>query len=223
MNTVKSAAVVLLVFLFVILLVSENPQYTKASTKILIRGDGSIEGSNRIKRERNIYTLTNDLNNPIIVEKNSIIIDGAGHTIQGNGAFNSTGISLFGRSNVTIKNIKVEAFTTGIAFMNSINNVIFANNITNNDYGITLQYLSNNNSIQENRIKDNNNIGIYVYDSSNNIIIRNIIENNANYGLVLIYSSNNNIIYHNKFINNAIQVYAYDSVDIWDQNIPPTQ
>jgi len=175
-NTVKSVAVVLLVFLLFILFVSEIPLFTKASTMIRIRGDGSVEGTNRIKQEGNIYTLTDDLNDSIIVEKDSIVIE---------------------------------------------NNTIYANNIINNDIGISLQSLSNNNKIHENRIKDNNNIGTYVFNSSNNTILRNTIENNANYGLVLIYSSSNNIIYHNKFINNAIQVYAYDSVDIWDQNIPP--
>ena len=78
MNSIKSVAVVLLVFLLFTLLVSEIPLFTKASTMIRIRGDGSIEGTNRIKQEGNIYTLTDDLNDSIIVEKDSIIIDGAG-------------------------------------------------------------------------------------------------------------------------------------------------
>ena len=221
MNTVKIATGFCLVFLLFILLANETPRITKAYTMIRIRDNGSIEGTNKIKQEGNTYTLTDDLNDPIIVKKDSIIIDGADHTIQNNGTLNSTGITLFERSNVTIKNIKIEAFTTGITFWNSVNNTILANNITNNNIGITLQALSNSNNIHENRIKNNNNIGIYVFNSSNNTILRNTIENNAKYGLFLIYSSSNNIIYHNKFINNNIQVYAYDSVDIWDQNIPP--
>jgi len=44
----------------------------------------------------------------IVVERNNIVIDGAGYTVQGIG--NGKGIDLISRSNVKIQNMEIAAF-----------------------------------------------------------------------------------------------------------------
>jgi len=56
----------------------------KAEDTIYIKADGSVEGTDKIQRNGNIYTFTGDISDSIIVEKNDIVIDGAGYQLQGN-------------------------------------------------------------------------------------------------------------------------------------------
>src|SRR4030042_2646037 len=53
--------------------------------RIYIKADGGVEGTDRIHRDGNFYTLTADISGfePIIVERDNIVIDGAGFSIRG--------------------------------------------------------------------------------------------------------------------------------------------
>jgi parallel beta-helix repeat protein len=124
----------------------------------------------------------------------------------------------------------------------SANNVIVANNITDNDYGI---YMYNSNEITiagnfiannqydlkmdksfNNRIERNNitvlrysAIGIQLYLSFNNTIMENIIE--KCYSGLYLYSSSNNTIYQNNFLNNvASQALNVNSSNYWNISLP---
>ena len=169
--------------------------YTPASEELIyIRADGSIVPLAPISTVDNItYTFTDNIYDSIVVERDNIVIDGAGYTLQGTGS--GTGITLPGRSNVTIKNAQITAFEFGIYLSDfSSNNSIVGNNITaNNADGIVLYSASsNNNSIVGNNIT-NNDDGIILHGSSYNSISRNNITNNGGYGIVLDYSSNNTL------------------------------
>ena len=87
------------------------------------------------------------------------------------------------------------------------------------DAGIEIQ--SNNNTIAENIIT-NNKCGIFLNGASNNIIARNIIINNTEVGIEVTESftlSNDNTIYHNNFISNA--QHASDGCNnIWNMSHP---
>jgi len=93
-------------------------------TRIHITRDGNIEPSTvPIQRIGNVYTFTDNLHNfRIEVQRDNIVIDGAGFTIDRVQAYtayaviyhNDTGITLSGRSNVTIKNININQFGVGI-------------------------------------------------------------------------------------------------------------
>jgi hypothetical protein len=50
---------------------------------IKIKPDGSVEGTDKIQRQGNVYTLTGNLSDSIEVQKGNIVIDGAGHALQG--------------------------------------------------------------------------------------------------------------------------------------------
>src|SRR5512139_1857931 len=78
------------------------------SGDIRITPDGTVEGTDKISREGNVYTLLADLSGAtengqtyISIEKDDVILDGAGRTIRGAG----TGVALavYGRRDVTIK------------------------------------------------------------------------------------------------------------------------
>jgi len=132
-----------------------NIQPAKASGTIYIRADGSVEGTDKIVTADNAtYTFIGNINDSIVVERNNIILDGAGYTVQSSGI----GIDLPGRSNVTIKNTNIDGSFGGyggIRLYGSSNNSIVGNNITANSwYGIVL-YESSNNMLRNNRMVDN--------------------------------------------------------------------
>ena len=66
------------------------------------------------------------------MERDNIVVDGAGYTLQGTGS--GTGIDVTGRSNVTINNTKIKIFDWGVNLYSSSNNSIFASAPT---YGTT--------------------------------------------------------------------------------------
>lgn len=207
---------------------------------IYIRADGNVDPStaNITSADKVTYTFIGDIHDPIIVQRDNIVFDGAEYTIQGTG--NGKGIDLTGRSKVTIKNMKIQAFENGIYLSQSLKSNISGNNIKNNYNGIWLQS-SSNNRIAENNITNNNKFGIWLYSSSNNSISGNNIKNNEN-GILPGYSSNynnisgnnittnkcgiypyessNNFIYHNNFVNNTNHVYIYYSANVWDDGYP---
>jgi parallel beta-helix repeat protein len=150
-----------------------------------------------------------------VIERDNIIVDGAGFTFQGESAPGYNGINLIGRTNVTIENVVI-SYARGISLADSYGNVISGNNIVTN-YGNAI-YLSNssNNSISRNSITANCGSGILLeYYSSNNVISENNIANNLFVGVKIMPNSMDNNIYHNNFMNNTSQ--ASSSVgNVWD-------
>ena len=144
---------------------------------IYIRSDGSVDPPAPIQRDGKVYTFTGNIANYTIeVQRDNIVVDGAGYTLQGNGS--GTGIDLSNRSSITIKNIEIKQLRTGIKLFNSSNTIISGNNIANNDVGVGL-HSSSNNHIEGNTITGNN-AAILLYDSSNhNSIVGNSITDNG--------------------------------------------
>ena len=107
-----------------------------------INGDGTYVGEN-LQRNGDAYTLTGNVNCPIAILRNGIVLDGAGYTVQGNGA--SAGIWLRGRSGLSIKNLNIKNFEYGIKFSYDrysgepiADCTIVGNKITNNSYGMLI-------------------------------------------------------------------------------------
>jgi parallel beta-helix repeat protein len=120
---------------------------------IYIRADGSIDPPTAsIQRIGNIYTFTDNVYDGVVVERSSIIIDGAGCTLQGSGS--ATGFDLYSINNVTIKNTKIRSFDYGIWLYSSSGNTISGNNMTANNYCILL-YSSPNNKFYHNNFINN--------------------------------------------------------------------
>jgi parallel beta-helix repeat protein len=117
----NSASLLALLLLFSIMWVS-IPQIglVKAQrSSIFIRSDGSVEGTSKIQVDGNRYILTGNItvdtshvDHGIYVEKDNIIMDGLGYTLQGNGE--ATGIQLHQRIGVEIKNFHIINWGCGI-------------------------------------------------------------------------------------------------------------
>jgi parallel beta-helix repeat protein len=147
------------------------------TTTIHINADGSISPPTApiFSVDNMTYTLTDNIvgnvpahSSAIIIQRDNITMDGAGHTLQGKNAFDSRGINMTGRSKVTIKNMKIQIFYDSIYLGSSSNNNVSGNNITANQYyGIWLGYSSNNNIVGGNNIT-NSRTGVWLDSSSNN-------------------------------------------------------
>ena len=90
------------------------------------------------------------------------------------------------------------------------NNTVSGNNITNNEHAVDVRDYSNNNVISENNITNNRWNGIYLFNSSKNVISGNNITNNGD-GVSLYGFSSNNSISENYMINNTLGISLYDS------------
>ena len=198
-----SGVCVLLLFMTVFGLVLNVP-LVRGSGTIYIRADGSIDPSDApISTVDNVtYTFADNIAadaDGLVIERDNIAIDGAGHTVQGTGS--GVGMRLSERSNVTICNSYITYFLSGIELYSSNNITVTRNNITNNEQGIWLDY-SSNNSISGNNITANSWCGIFLGGSSGNNIVGNIF---ADSGLVVDNSYENTV--ENNLVNDKPLVY----------------
>ncbi len=178
------------------------------------------------------YVFIGDITGSLIVERDSIIVDGAGHIIEGT----DKGINL-NKNYVEIKNLVVKGFRYGIHLYTD-NNIIHDNTVLNCQYGIYLSTNSETNKVFRNKVNGNN-YGIFIdgvdnriYGNiikSNNYAIRvfgddakifaNFIEDNQ-YGLYLDQYSGNTHVYHNAFLSNNYQISGDYRLAKYDDGYP---
>ena len=165
---------------------------------IHIRSDGLVDPSlaNITSSDNVTYTLIADVYTTVSVERDNIIFDGMDHVIQGSSAYGTDGITLNGRTNVTIKNTQIAEFWQGINILASSNINLTHNRVTDHYEGITL-VSSSNNTIIENTVASNYDDAIYLERCSNNTISGNQILGSAvtnhDYGITLHDSSVNTV------------------------------
>ena len=171
------SGIMLTLLLISTLVLTFNVQPVKAIQTIYISADGSIDPpSAPIQRNENLYALTSNIiitspySDGIVVLKDNIMIDGAGYTLQCRGG---KGIDLSGRTNVTVRNMEIRGFGTGVYLGSSARNNIIQNNMTGGSYGIYTES-SLNNTITGNNIRNASWSGIWLRPDSN---CNNIIEN----------------------------------------------
>ena len=176
---------------------------------IYILADGKIkpETASILRVKDTQYRFTADVSLPIIVERDNIVIDGAGYTLQGSNVYGSRGIDLTDRNNVTVKNLTIKGFDYGIYLASASNIILSKNNLTENYCGIWLTY-SSNNIISANTITKNDGYGIWIKNSESNKIYENTITLHANY-TIYIGSSKDNIINDNLLTNNSLSIFLY--------------
>lgn len=212
----KGGTLVLLLILCSVLVTLSNIGIVEASGTICIRADGSVEGTGKIQRDGNLYTFTDNIYEPLVVERDNIVVDGAGYSIEGphNGLAQSLegiGILVERRNNVTISNITIQHFLYGIYINSSSNNRITKSNITNNSRGIFIEH-SSDNRIRESQITNNIDLGIYVFESSETKIFSSTIENNTNDGISLVLSSGDlNVIDYCDIRDNGVGIRIMNS------------
>lgn len=154
-----------------------------------IYSDGTTDIPN-IHQNGNVYTFTANVVGTIVIERNDIVLDGAGYSLEGKSA--SVGVWLQDRSGVTIKSLNIRNFDQGIKFSHfalvysseinpnrTTDCKIEGCNVTNNIYGISF-YLSLNCSVLGNYIA-NNAYGVYLYGSGNTFRNNKIEQNFYNF------------------------------------------
>ncbi len=188
-------------------------------------------------------TFTNDavnLSDRFYIDNDGITLNGNTHLISaipGSLAGSGYAINLNSRSNVTIKNLRIESYFGGFNLYSSQNNLVLNNTFTGPDnYGTAISLSSSSsNTLSGNILQGHFNFGIYLsYYSWNNTVTANNISGfyspmvggdsiavntgqynvinvntiqNRQYGVRLV-SSENNYIYNNNFIQNQTQAYS---------------
>jgi parallel beta-helix repeat protein len=161
-----------------------------------------------------------------VVERSNIVIDGAGYTLQGTGAWGS-GICLSGRSNVTVKNTNIKDFCTGIWLEQSHYNSIVGNVFVNSgivipswtgadSYGnVVVNNLVNGKPLiylegASDRTVDD--AGQVILVNCNRIKVENLNLSNTTRGVQL-WRTNNTKIVGNTIINNRV-----GGIGLWESS-----
>jgi len=191
----KGATLLLLLIFCSFLVAISNIETVRASEAIYIRVDGTVEGTDRIQRNGNIYTFTDNINGNIVVERDNLVVDGAGYTLQGDGS--GTGIDLYDDStSITVRNMQIVHFNLGIHLSNSSYSIIESNYIANNFEGIRIN------------------------GGFNNTLIGNTIANNSDNGISVFFNTRNNLISGNKITSNWVGVlfHLYSASNTLSEN-----
>jgi parallel beta-helix repeat protein len=215
-NWIKTALMIATLFLSVIML-AFNVQLTKADSQtVYINPDGSITppGAPIVTSDKITYSFTGNISFPtyngIVDERNNTVIDGTGYTLQGN--LGGYGLNLTDISNVTIKNIDITGFGSGICLNSSSNVVLLNNNVTGsiND-GIDVSN-SSSNTLSGNDISGNSHDGIYLSAySSYNTLSGNNVSKNLQIGIEVNSSSNT-------LLGNIVTKNSYSGFSLWGSN-----
>ena len=169
------ALTIIVAFLCSLAFLTINVESAKAIT---IGSNGSISGTDKLRCDGNVYTLTGNIVYTIRVDKSNVVLDGAGFTLEGNPIEgNGAGLIILpGVDEVTIKNFKIKGFGSGITLKGS-GNTVTGCTITDCFTGIWLNEATGN-TISGNVLL-NDNAGIQIRYSSNNVFRNNRFENSS--------------------------------------------
>ncbi|TKJ44674.1 hypothetical protein CEE34_10885, partial [Candidatus Aerophobetes bacterium Ae_b3a] len=186
MNKVNLASLFLFLLLIVGLCLALMPTSAKATH--YIPGDEEI---GTWDLTNTTYTLTQNVTEGIEIYADNFTLDGDGYTVTGDGW--GTGVYLDERTDVTIKNLTVENFNTGIDLWNSTGNKLVDNTASNNSHTGICLVVSSYNILKGNTASYNIVYGIYLASSDNNTLQDNTVSENWMYGIVLDSSTTNTL------------------------------
>ncbi|VVB55516.1 Periplasmic copper-binding protein (NosD) [uncultured archaeon] len=154
-------------------------------------------------------TLTTNIAGTIQIDNDGITLNGNEHKITGNGT--DCGVYLYYRIHVTIKNLIVEKFVSGICLSQSSYNNLTGNIILNNKDGIRLAGSDYNNITNNTALNNSNGIGLYFPPGKENNLTENIVKNNI-LGICICRGHDNNFT-SNIVSNNSDGFRIYYSGD----------
>lgn len=138
-------------------------------------------------------TLTEDHAGSIVVARNGVTLDCAGHTISGAGAGSGPGVDLSGRSNVTVRGCRVTNFDFGFYLVGTKSstfrsNVAEGNHVTGFDIND-----SSHNTFVDNDADGNAVHGVAVVGGRGNVFSANSVVGNPAAGFSIILSNDNTL------------------------------
>ena len=201
MNKKLVLAFVLVYLTSLTLVQSAESQSTGA---IFIKADGTVSGTDKIQRNGNLYSLTDDIyNSPITVECNHIILDGKGFTHQGGSTSwvgGTVAINLT-CSDVTVKNFRIVGFWE-VGVLGAWNgNTVTNCNITGTDRAVSIY--ADDYVVTGNYLADKNHVGVRVRGTNSTLAKNTIIDNFIG---IDITNTTGSLITANQFENNMIAV-----------------
>ena len=220
----KTASIIVAALLVIsTLALAYDIQPVRADELVFIKADGSIDPStaNITTSDNMTYTFTGNITGELItVLRPNIVIDGNGNTVRGSGSGNGFTLPV---NNVTIKNMNIADFNTGISIQDS--NYIFvsedniaycsgfgvyetssndctvsASNVTGCSTALFLD-LSNCTVLSDNNVSDNTH-GIFISNSFDNTIIGNTVSGHNGPGIDILDSLDDNTINGNTVSGN---------------------
>ncbi len=152
--------------------------HVETAEAITIGSNGAVTGTDKIRWDGNVFTLTGNVEYTIRVERSNIIIDGGGYTLEHKAiGGNDAGIIILPSVNhVTIRNFKLNGFVQGIV-LKGLGNVVTGCTIAECSTGIRLNEATDN-TITDNTFI-NNNAGMHLDSSSNNRFRNNRFKNSS--------------------------------------------
>jgi len=121
---------------------------------------------------------------------------------------------------VTADYVNISGFTVtgatggdmaGIYLTNANHCNIYANNCSNNEFGIRL-HDSSNNTLTSNAANSNSDGGIFLWQSSNDTIVNNNVSNNNRWGICLYYPTNDTLSNNIAKFNNEHGIFLGDGL-----------
>ena len=157
------------------------------------------------------FTFTGDMNTPIIVTADKVVIDGNGYTLQGPDAGNDPNVYLVGidiseRSKVTIKNVIIQGWDVGIVAHQSSKCEILDNTIMFCHIGMVVGW-GEKNTISRNTANNNGWVGFQIKCGYKNHLFKNTANDNHWAGFLFEATSQNRIIENTAIGNNVGQPY----------------
>jgi len=142
------------ILLFVLFLAHTSLQFVDLATAnflppppptvhVYIRADGTVDpATTPIERFGDVYVFADNLlNHTVEVQRDNIVVDGAGFTLKGVGV--NAGVTFSGRKNVTIKNLDIRNYVMSVWLQQSTNNTISDNRMLT-AFNVILDSSSNN-------------------------------------------------------------------------------
>jgi hypothetical protein len=215
---------------------------------IHILPDGTVtQSSTPIHQSGDFYQLTDNINAPIIIERNNITLNGKGFTIQGNGAANGQAAINLTCMGVTVEDFQFKDWLVGVLGAYDGNRVV-GNNFTDvsisiavyaNNYEITQNYLNyiriqgSNIRLYENEIQiPNYRSGFWISNSTNvTVEANNVKMGDMITSFISVSGSSTLNVFHNNFFNaDKVQfskgqfylfgMFGLSNVTPWDDGYP---
>jgi parallel beta-helix repeat protein len=158
------------------------------------------------------YTLNQDVSDTIEIDQDNLTLDGRGHTLNGSGSLN--GIDVQNRTGVTIVDVNIVGFGSGIYLSNSQDCTVTGSALSENVFGITI-YESADCTLTDN-VSSDNSFGIYLNNSDQCAVIDNAVL--ENYFGIDVYHCPESVISGNTVSDNDYGILILFSDDITATN-----